>query len=82
MAAIANVDTTECRAMPMRHFVLTGEVVKLEHVEDGIEIGIRNEAMTNTFRFLNADLVDLPEWLKIGAKVAFDSEKNRIMLLG
>ena len=66
----------------MRHFLLTGEVVKLEQAENGFEIGIRNDVMTNTIRFINADLVDMPEWLKIGAKVEYDSEKNRIILLG
>ena len=72
----------KCREIPIRHFVVTGEVVKLEQVEGGFEIGIRNEAMTNTFRFMNADLVDMPEWLKIGAKVEYCSEKNRVTLLG
>lgn len=79
---ISTIDPSECRPTPMRHFFLTGEVVKLEQVENGFEIGIRNGVMTNTIRFVNADLVDMPEWLKIGAKVEYDSEKNRITLLG
>ena len=82
MLKIETVDPSECRESPMRHFLLTGEVVKLEQAENGFEIGIRNDVMTNTIRFINADLVDMPEWLKIGAKVEYDSEKNRITLLG